>query len=85
MENGTEKRPKRVVMELAKHLVMRFECRLLLRLLQSTVRLLGSVKVEQLLSAEWGYLGLRPIAFGRDGADGCLFDFLPSARRQLRL
>ena len=49
MKNGMEKRPKAVVLELAKSLAVRPECELLLQLLRSTVQQLGCVKVEELL------------------------------------
>ena len=52
MKDGTEKRPKRVILELTKRLVARLECRLLLQLLRRTKRLLGSMKVEQLFLKE---------------------------------
>ena len=69
-------------MELTKRLAAPLECQLLLQLLQSMVRLLGSVKVEQLFPKEQGHLGFQPIVFGFDGAEGLseegLVDFLLS-------
>ena len=70
-------------------LVTRLMCRLLLPFLGTTVRLLGSMEVEQLVPKPGLQLGLELGACRLDGAEcldeGSLVDILPSTGSKLCL